>query len=71
MATPNKGSLRLNRTRRLTRLWRTCHIALLFIGSTFAALCLYPLCSDATRLRLKSSSSRALLKALGIELEAI
>ena len=70
MATPNKGSLRLNRTHRLTRLWRICHIALLFIGSALAAFCLYPLCSDATRLRLKSSSSRALLKALGIELEA-
>ena len=38
--------------------------------AVFVVLCLFPVCGDATRLRLKASVSRGVLDALGIKLEA-
>jgi 1-acyl-sn-glycerol-3-phosphate acyltransferase len=43
---------------------------LLVFGALLLTLCLFPLCSDAARARLKSSWALALLDALGVELEA-
>ncbi len=43
---------------------------LLVLSGLLLTLCLFPLCSDAARLRLKSSWALALLDALGVELDA-
>lgn len=43
---------------------------LLMVWAAFLVLCVFPLCSDAERLRRKAGWAAALLDALGIELEA-
>ena len=40
------------------------------LSGLLLTLCLFPICSDTARLRLKSSWALALLDALGVELEA-
>lgn len=43
---------------------------MLILGELFSVLCILPFCSDAPRLRLKANWSAALLRALGIRLDA-
>ena len=45
-------------------------MALLVASAALFALCVFPLCSAAARLRLKASWANALLDALGVEVEA-
>jgi hypothetical protein len=40
------------------------------LSGLLLTLCLFPICRDAVRLRLKSSWALALLDALGVELDA-
>jgi 1-acyl-sn-glycerol-3-phosphate acyltransferase len=45
-------------------------LALAMMRALFVAFFLFPVCSDAARLRLKAGASRGIINALGIKLEA-
>jgi len=59
----------LNEATALLRAFRLVRLALAMIRRRRVALCLFPLCRDATRLRLKTGVGRGIIHALGVRLD--
>lgn len=64
------GTYRLTESKFPLRAYRYLRLALALVNALFVALCLFPVCSNSIRLRLKAGASRGVLAALGIRLEA-
>ena len=61
---------RLNETSSLIRAFRIFRLTLLVLSALLVVLCVFPVCGEAARSRLKASWAMALLDALGVEVEA-
>jgi 1-acyl-sn-glycerol-3-phosphate acyltransferase len=60
---------RLTEATPLLRALRLFRLALAMTGAFVVALCLFPICRNATRLRLKAGVARSVVNALGVRLD--